>query len=195
LTGAAVCAFNLGSAFGTLPALRDLDAAERRYWKSLDLRSKADGLGRGRCLGQLGSVAYERFRQTRASEQPEAELLRHFNEAARLYHEALGLLPPDAVDDLAVAHHQLGAIYRDDGDLDRALPHDQKSIHYEEVQGNLYGAAQTRYNVAVGLLAAGRRADALEYAEAALRGFEPYGEGAKGDIEDARRLVADIRGF
>ena len=37
-------------------------------------------------------------------------------------------------------------------------------------------------------------ADALEYAEAALRGFESYGERAAKDIEDTRRLIAKIRG-
>jgi hypothetical protein len=48
--------------------------------------------------------------------------------------------------------------------------------------------------VAFDLLAAGRRADALEYAEAALRGYEPYGEAAAEKIEKTRRLIADIRG-
>jgi len=142
----------------------------------------------------LGSVAYWRFQEARASDQPEVELLRHLNEAARLYHQALGLLPPDAVDDLAVTHNQLGAIYGDAGDLDRALPHYQRSIHLKEQSGNLYGAALTRYNVALDLLTAGRRADALEYAEAALRGYEPYGEGAGEKIERTRRLIARIRG-
>ena len=41
---------------------------------------------------------------------------------------------------------------------------------------------------------AGRRADALEYAEAALRGFESYGAGAAEEITEARRLIAAIRG-
>jgi len=191
---AAICAFNLGAVFEDLPALRDLDAAERWYLKSLDLYRETDCVGRGRCLGQLGSVVYARFQEARASEQPEAELLRCLNEAARLYHEALGLLPPDAVDDLAVAHNALGTICGTAGDLDRALTHYQQAVGLFEASGAPYRAAQARFNVAIHLLAAGRRADALEYAEAALRGFEPYGEGAAEWIEKTRRLIAYIRG-
>jgi tetratricopeptide (TPR) repeat protein len=191
---AAICAFNLGTAFKNIPALRDLAKAESWYRKSLDLRAEGDRQGRGGCFAQLGFVARERFQEARAAGAPEAELLEHLNEAARLYHEALGLLPPDAVDDLAVTHNALGAIYGDAGDLDRALPHYRQGIQYREIQGNLYGAAQTRFNVAVGLLNAGRRTDALEYAEAALRGFESYGERAAEMIEQTRGLIAEIRG-
>lgn len=193
-TEAATCAFNLGHAFKNLPALRDLDQAERWYRRSLSLHEESDRLTRGRCTGQLGSVDYERFTDARTAGQPEKELLRHLNEAARLYHEALKLLPTDAVNDLAVAHNQLGAIYGDAGDLDRAVQHYRESIHFEEIQGNLYGAAQTRFNVAVDLFNAGRRADALEYAEAALRGFESYGAGGAADIVDTRGLISEIRG-
>src|SRR5206468_9122597 len=93
---AAICAFNLGHAFKDLPDLRDLDQAERWYLRSLELRDERDRLGRGRCANQLGSVAYERFREARTAGRPEEELLRHLNEAVRLYHEALNLLPADA---------------------------------------------------------------------------------------------------
>ena len=193
--GAAVSSFNLGHVFLELPALRDLDQAERWYRRSLKLRDERDRLGRGRCASQLGSVAWERFRAALTAHQPpNEELLRHLNEAVRLYHEALDLLPTDAVDELAVAHHQLGTTYAAAGDLDRAVQHFRESIQFEEMQGNLYGAAQTRGSVAISLLNAGRRADALEYAEAALRGFESYGERAAEMIEMTRGLIAEIRG-
>jgi tetratricopeptide (TPR) repeat protein len=191
---AAILAFNLGHAFKNLPALRNLDQAERWYRRSLELRDERDRLGRGQCVGQLGYVAWEHFREARTAGQPVEELLRHLNEAVRLYHGALDLLPADAVNDLAVTHNQLGAIYGDAGDLDRAVQHFRESIHYEETQGNLYGAAQTRFNVAIALLNAGRGADALEYAEAALRGFESYGERAGAEIERTRGWIAAIRG-
>jgi tetratricopeptide (TPR) repeat protein len=112
----------------------------------------------------------------------------------RLYREALDLLPADAIDELDVIHNQLGSIYGDAGDLDCAMQHYRESIHYGEMQGNLYSAAQTRRNMAIVLFDAGRRADALEYAEAALRGFESYGERAAADIENTRGLIAAIRG-
>jgi tetratricopeptide (TPR) repeat protein len=77
-------------------------------------------------------VAYERFTEARAAQQPEAELLKHLNDAVGYYQQALDLLPPNAVDDLAVTHNQLGNIYYDAGDLDRALPHYRESIRHEE---------------------------------------------------------------
>ena len=192
--GAAICAFNLGNAFKNLPALRDLDRAEGWYRRSLELCEEHERHDRGQCVGQLGNVAYERFLDARTADRPEEELLRYLNEAVRRYQEALDLLPADAVNDLAVTHNQLGTIFHSAGDLDRAAHHYRESIRYEEAQGNLYGAAQTRFNVAIALYIAGRRADAVEYAEAALRGFEPYGAGAAEDIEDTRRLIAEIRG-
>ena len=44
------------------------------------------------------------------------------------YQQALALLPPDNLDDLAVTHNQLGNIYNDAGDLERALEHYNQSI-------------------------------------------------------------------
>ncbi len=58
--------------------------------------------------------------------------------------------------------------------------------------GNLYGAALTRYNVALVLIKSGRFADALEYANAALRNFETYGEDAAEEIQKTHNLIAHI---
>ncbi len=187
----AAAAFNLGHAYKDLPALRDLSQAEGWYRRSLELTDERDRQGRAQCLGQLGLVAYERFREAQAASKPESELLRHLNDALRFYHQALDLLPPNAVDDLAVTHHQLGNVYDDAGDLDRALPHYRESIRYDEMQGNLYGAAQTRSNVAIALAQAGRLADAREYAHAALRNYQTYGDRAA-DIQQTQGLIADI---
>jgi tetratricopeptide (TPR) repeat protein len=92
---------------------------------------------------------------------------------------------------LAVAHNQLGLTYRNAGQLDRALPHYRESIRYEESAGNLYGAAQTRYNVALALVNARRFADARDYAHAALRNFRDCA-GAQQDIQDTLDLIARI---
>jgi tetratricopeptide (TPR) repeat protein len=189
---AAVAAFNLGHAYLTLPALRDLDAAERWYRRSLDLHAAGDRLGRGQCVGQLGLVAYERFKEAREAGAPEETLAAQLNEAAEQYHRALDLLPPNAVDDLAVAHNQLGLIYRDAGDLARSLRHYRESIRYDEQAGNVYGAAQDRYNVALVFMDARRWQDALDYARAALRGFQTFGARAAQGIQDTRRLIAHI---
>ena len=68
--GAATCAFNLGHAYGALLGIRDLALAERWYQRSLDRRAKEDRMGRAGCLGQLGSVAHERFLDARKTGPP-----------------------------------------------------------------------------------------------------------------------------
>ncbi len=198
--GAAVTAFNLGRAYQDLPALRNLDEAERWYQRSLELRAEGDRKGKGGCMAQLGLVAYERFKDAREKERGEKELLEHLNAAVEYYQQALALLPPDAVDDLAVAHNQLGLIYMNAGDpstgsgqsLERALEHYNQGIKYREMGGNLYKAGTYRFNVAIALANNGRASDALLYARAALRSFEPYGQGAGEVIERTKGLIGEI---
>jgi tetratricopeptide (TPR) repeat protein len=192
--GMSSCAYNLGCAFMELPALCDLDQAERWYRKSLELREQRDRLGHGLCVMQLGSVALERFREAAAMEQPEKErLLIYLNGAVRLYYEALDFFPKDNIDNQAVIHNQLGAAYHCAGDFDRAVEHYREAVQLYEQVGKLYRAAQTRFNVALALSDV-RRADALDYAEAALRGFESFGEREGEWIEKTRGLIAEIRG-
>jgi tetratricopeptide (TPR) repeat protein len=191
-TVAAITAFNLGHAYMQLPALRDLAQAEHWYGRSLDMHDERDRLGRGKCHTQLGLVAYERFLKARAAGAVEAEQLQHLNAALNTYQQSLVLLPTNAVDDLAVTHNQLGNIYQDAGQTARALEHYQQCVHYDEQAGNIYGAGQTRYNVAVTLYQQGRLADARAYAEAALRNFQVYGSRAADKIELTQRLLALI---
>jgi len=189
---AAICAFNLGHAYKDLPALRDLAQAERWYHRSLELREERDRQGQARCLGQLGNVSYERLLDARDAKQPKEELLRHLNAAVQFYQQALDLLPTNAVDDLAVTHNQLGLIYKDAGNLDRALTHYREAIRYFEAAGNIYGAARTRFNVALALRDAGRLPDALDYAQAALRNFQTFGDRAAEMIQKTQRVIALI---
>ena len=188
----AVVAFNLGHAYLTLPALRDLAQAERWYRRSLELRDERDRYGRGGCLAQLGLVAYEHFMEARTAKRPEKELFQHLGDAVEFYQQALALFPPNAMDRLAVTHNQLGNIYDDVGDLDRALSHYREAIRHNEGTGNLYAAAQTRLNVALTLRDAGRLADAREYAYAALRNYQTYGDRAAADIQETQGLIAEI---
>jgi tetratricopeptide (TPR) repeat protein len=182
---AAICAFNLGHAYKDLPEIRDLDKAERWYQRSLELLPKGDRLGQARCHGQLGSVAYERFRETRSPA--------HLTTALQAYLTALDLLPPSAVKDLAAVHNQLGAIYRTAGDLDRALHHWREAIRRVESAGHLYGTATTQYNVALALQDAGRLDDALEYAQAALGNFETSGDRAQDKLQKTWQLIAQLQ--
>lgn len=157
---AAVAAFNLGHSYKNLPALSNLDEAERWYGTSLDLRSKGDRMYRAASLAQLGAVAYARFQEARVAKKSTAELLRHLNDAFRRYHDALEMSPPDTVDQLAAIHGSLGDIYRDAGDIDRALGHYREAIRLDEAQCNLHRAAVARWTIALTLADAGRFADA-----------------------------------
>jgi tetratricopeptide (TPR) repeat protein len=190
--GAAI-AFNLGHAYMNLPAVRDIAEAERWYRRSLGIYEEEEQHHhRAQCLNQLGSIAFEHFREASAATRPRNGLVEHLNAALSSYHEALDLFPRDAVGDLAVTHHAIGVIYGLTGDIDRALPHYQYAIRYREKQGNLYGAAQARFSVAADFANAGRLADARAYAHAALRNFETYGDRATDMLQRTHQLLSAI---
>ncbi len=185
-------AMNLGHTYSDILALRDLGQAEHWYRRALELMEDHDTLGRARTTGELGGLAYRRFIDARRAGEPVRQQARHLTDAANAYQQALDLIPPDAVGDLAVAHHQLGNVYRYARDTDAALRHLQQAIQYRERQDNRYGAGQTRFNAAITLADAGRNRDALLYAEAALRDFQAVGPGAAGDAEQARQLITQL---
>ncbi|MGH8898122.1 MAG: tetratricopeptide repeat protein [Egibacteraceae bacterium] len=189
----AVVALSLGHAYKDIPGLRDLDQAEHWYRTSLELFDENDELGRGRCVAQVGGVALERFEEVRSAGAAGEELLGYLNRAIAAYRQALDLFPQDAVNELVVAHNQLGTIYAEAGDLDTALIHYRQAIHYEERGGDRYDAGQTRFNVAIALFCAGRLSDALLYAQAAFRDFKQVGAGATADIDMTQQLITRIQ--
>ena len=185
----AIIAFNLGHAYKNLPTIRDLAQAEHWYRRSLELREERDRFGRSKCYDALGTTAREQFKEARTDGKSKEELLRYLDAAAEYYHQALALTPPNALDDLAVTHNQLANTYSNAGDLHRALSQYRESFHYKEAAGNVYAAANTRFNVAVTLANAGRLADAREYAYAALRNFQTYGDRAAEMIQRTQGLI------
>jgi tetratricopeptide (TPR) repeat protein len=190
--GQAAIAFNLGHVYKNLPPVRDLDRAEHWYHRSLELRSDADRLGRARTLGQLGAIAYERFKEARQQHVPEQELMRSLNSAVDGYHSALDLLPPDAVTEQAVALSQLGSIYAAAGDIGEAIKLHQRSVARWERADDRYQAALARRNLALILANAGRLDEARQYATAALRDLEMLGPTAARDAEESRAVLADL---
>jgi tetratricopeptide (TPR) repeat protein len=88
-----------------------------------------------------------------------------------------------------VIHNQLGNIYGDAGQTDRALQHYRQSIQYDEQQDNRYGAGEGRFNAAITLQRAKRNREALLYAQAALRDFQT-GPGAAAMAERVRQFIA-----
>ena len=130
--------------------------------------------------------------EARAAKRPGKELDRHLAEAAQLYEQALEKIPETAITDRGVVHNQLGNIYSEARDIDRALQHYRQDIRYCEEAGDQFGAGETRYNVALALRDAGRLDDARAYAEAALANYQPFGERATAQIQRTGRLIAAI---
>jgi tetratricopeptide (TPR) repeat protein len=187
-----ILAFNLGSAYLKVPSLRDLDEAEHWYQLSFELCPDSDRLARAKTTGQLGSLAYERFKDLFDAGAPDEQLLRHLNESAAAYQAALDLLPDDAASDLSIVHFQLGAINTEAGDLDSAMAHYRESARYGETLADPYAAGQILFNIAFALSRAGRYQDALLYARASLRDFEQVGPGTAEATRRARELIAEI---
>jgi hypothetical protein len=191
-------ASKMGDAYAALPALHDLEQAEHWYQHSLQLLDQHDHLGRSRRLANLGALAYDRFEEARRADRTEEEMRRHLEVAVDLYEKVLrvlGLLPTEAISDLAAAHNQLGVFYDTlarPGDFARALLHYQESIRYQEKQGNLYDAASTRMNIAIALHGERQYARALLYAQAALKNFEGYKEQTTAEIDRTRQTIARI---
>jgi tetratricopeptide (TPR) repeat protein len=150
----------------------------------MELNDENNQLLRAHCLTQLGYIANCRSVEMMEKKQPEKERHNHINDALRFYKQALEILPSNAVDDQATINFLLGNIYLNAGDFESARSHYDESIRYDEVQDNLQGAAKSRLGIAGIFLMKGRFTYALEYAKAALRNCETYGEGAAENIQE-----------
>jgi tetratricopeptide (TPR) repeat protein len=188
----AQAAASLGNAYLRAPSRRDLDQAAYWFQHSLSLRPESDELGRALCLNQLGWVALERFDDAQDGGEAGPVLLEHLTTALRSYQQAMDLTPADDHERRAMTENQLGTIYGRVGDTGQALRHFQQAIQHDEAGGNIYGAGQTRNNVAVLLASGGRIGDALLYARAALDSFQRAGPGAATDAARAEQLIARL---
>jgi tetratricopeptide (TPR) repeat protein len=200
----AVTEFNLGHAYREISAIRDLDAAEGAYQRSLTLRVSNDASGRSKCIGQIGILHHDRFHDARERKEPAETSLRHARAAEGRYLETLRLLPKDAFTDLAPAHHQLGNLYSDLDQLDDAREHYELAAQCREKTGDRFSAGQTRFNMALMYATASqkqpqpslKRATLLRaqaYAEAAIRDYHHYQGRAAADEADAQRVLDQIK--
>ena len=195
-SGAAVTAINIRKAIMSIPAIRDLAKAESLHEEILASESQKDPLKYAGVLAQQGQIAYERCQEAIKNKEPEEEQLCYLNSAKSCFEQALKLLPEDAYSYLALVHNQLGNIYAlaDPICFPVALNHWQESIKYEEMQGNIYRAARTRFNVAINLFwHENRPTDALLYAQEALKNYQIYGDSAVADIEKTVNLIQLIQ--
>lgn len=190
--GASSCLLNLGNAYKNIPIIRDLAKSESCYRRSLDLTDESDSLGIGQCLAQLGILSWERSKEAHEAKKPIKEQRNYLDSALQFCNQALENIPSNAFDSLVIIHNLLGTIYHVAGDLPNTLKNYQESIRYSEMSGSLFMAASIRNNIAVALSAAGQSNDALDYAHAALRKFETYGDRAMNEIQQTRELIAEI---
>ena len=199
----AITHFNLGHAHKDIPEIRDLDAAEAAYLRSLELFDSNDELARSAVINQIGMVHHERFREARRQDEPPETLLRHVQAAEEHYQQALNLCPASAIAHLGRTHGQLGSFYDDVGQTELAREHFEKAAQYFEKSGNRHDAGKTRFSIAIMYTRAvgreetpARKRDTLlrarAYAQAAVRDFQHYDGRAAADEADVQRLIDEI---
>lgn len=196
----AVAHYNLGSAYIKIPANRNLGSAEAAYQRSLELHAANDAVGRSQCVGQIGMVHYERFRESVQRDEPVEAVMKHARAAEQHYQRALALCPLTALNTRSPFHNQLGNLYSAAGQIEPAREHYEKDVQICEQTGDRYGAGQTRYNVAAMYSGAAerevipsRRRDLLhrarDYAQAALRDFQHYQGRAAAEEAKAQKIL------
>ena len=196
----AISHFNLGHAWKNVPAIRDLDAAEAAYQRSLDLRE--DSLGKSRCTNQIGIVHNERFLEEGKKPEPSSNRLRQHAQAAESrYQEALALCPATAIANLGPIHNQLGIIYMEVSQTERAQDHYEQAARCFEQSGQRFQSGQVRHNIATMYLQSARQSQPVDsqllhraraYAEAALRDYQSFQGHAENDESDAMQLIQHI---
>jgi len=195
---ASLC-FNLGKAYTDVSAIRNLEQAEGWYHRSLELcNQRRDALGISKCLGQLGLLTYDKFKEASNCQETNEQLSLYLNDAASFCHEQINwinqiaFIPSIKSANLAVPHNLLARIYGNTPDINKALSHYRQAIRYFEESGNLYGAARACVNAAANLAQVDRFDDALYYAQAATLKFQEYGSQAISDIDNVHQLIAAI---
>ena len=76
--------------------------------------------------------------------------------------------------------------------LEKAAEHYQQAIRYRLMSGNVFGVAQIHQQMALMFERTHRLPDALEYARAAMDGYEGFGRAAAGKVREIRELIRRI---
>ncbi len=146
-TAEAIAHSNLGYAYMEIPAVRDLDAAESAYQRSLDLSDPQNTLNRSKCLQTISMVYQDRFEEARRQGGSEVALQLHAQAAVAQYRQALDLCP--AITARGPLHNNLGLLYTALGQTERAREHYEQDVQICEQTSDRYGTGQTRVNLAI----------------------------------------------
>jgi tetratricopeptide (TPR) repeat protein len=199
----AIAQFNLGHAYLKISSIRDLDAAETAYQRSLDLRVSTDVLGRSKCIKHIGMVHHDRYMNA-VEEGASPEMLEKYTTAAEgCYLEALRLRPSSATAEMGPMYGQLANLYSDMGKIEEARENYEKAAQFNEMTGNRYGAGVTRTNLAMLFFkeavnhsgTSQERTNLLRskaYAEAALQDFEYYQGHAAADEARTQHILDQL---
>jgi tetratricopeptide (TPR) repeat protein len=190
-TGAAITAYNAGQAHLAVQSIHNVSEAERWCHLSLNLRDPRDVVGRARCHLLLARIACARADE--ASNPNGPELKGHIMAAIDWCNNALNALPLDAFAELSVAHNMAGTILSNIGRNVDAIRHYRACLTYEEQLGDVFGAGESRENIATVLLDMGRLDQAQTYALRALQDFEQIGGPAARQTHRVQELLDRIR--
>lgn len=184
---------SLGHAYKDLPAIRNLKLARQWYRRAIKHRSPQDLLGRARGWYQLSLVAFERLREAQAAELSLRQKERFYRVSLALVNRAAEATPRNAVNDLVVIHHHLGALFTQSDRPNLAFGHFQESIRLEELRGDHYGAAVSRLEIAKTFFSFNRFSDALVFAQAALTKLRALGPAGLEKMHEAEAIIANIK--
>jgi tetratricopeptide (TPR) repeat protein len=184
--------YNLGHAYKDVPAIRNLDAAEAAYQRSLAAWAENDFLNRSKTIKQIGMVHHERFNESRQHGEPAETVLKHAQTAERHYLQALALCPPTARTDLVPMHNQLGILYKNIGQTEPAREHYEKAAQYIVQTGNHYDAGQVRFNIALMYLQAAERESTPSRQRDLLHRAQAYAQAAQRDYHHYQGRAAEL---
>ncbi len=102
--GEAGAHLNIGIAYMTIPAIRDLEAAQGAFELALSLHDENDGLGRARCIHQIGAAYHHHFSDSRPDTVPMETRVHYAHTAQAYYHRALKVCPETAKTVLGRTH-------------------------------------------------------------------------------------------
>jgi tetratricopeptide (TPR) repeat protein len=189
---AADWSYDLALNYTEAPGIRDLSRAEKWLRRGLEYLPDQHP-AKARFLAALGQVSWERFRAARQGERPESELIRHLADSRQYYQRAIEHDASSDYESLAKHNLQYGHASYSMGDIDRALPHYREAIRFDQLRRNTFGAAKTRFNLAIALRDVGRLGESRKYAVAAFGELQRLEGPISEDLFDrARKLVMNI---